>query len=177
MALIVTPGSASADSFVSVADCDAYCEARGLSDWTTAADSPPEVKEGALRRATAFLSSRAFDWKGTRTDGRDQALAWPRADVTDEEGETVPDDAIPVEIVQACCEIAAREVVTPGFTSPDTTLTDRVKTERIGPMGVEYATAPNTAEAARPMMLRVHDLVSGLINGTRNPLVGSTVRV
>lgn len=176
MALIVTPGSSTADSFVSVADCDAYATKQGLSDWTAAADSPAEIKESALRRATAFLSSRAFSWKGYRTNGRDQALAWPRADVEDEEGEAVASDAIPVEIVSACCEIAAREVVTPGFCSPDSTLTDRVKSERIGPMAVEYVTAPNNAEAARPVMLKVQDLVGGLIDGSSNPLVGSTVR-
>lgn len=175
MTLTVTPGASDADSFVSVADCDAYCEARGLSDWTGAADSPADVKEAALRRATAFLS-QAFGWKGARTNGREQALAWPRTGVEDAEGETVSDDEIPVEIVQATCEVAAREVVTPGFTSPDVTLTERIKSERIGPMSVEYQTAPLMAEAARPVMTRVRDLVAGLVSGSANPLVGETVR-
>lgn len=175
MALTVTPGSSSADSFVSVADCDAYCEAQGLSDWTGAADSPADVKEGALRRATTFLSN-AYSWKGTRTNGRSQALAWPRTDVEDEEGETVDDDAIPVEIVQATCLIAAKEVATPGYMSPAVVQADRVKRERVDMIEVEYLGGNMSAEASRPVLLQVEDLISGLVAGTGSALVGSAAR-
>ena len=83
MALTVETGSgsATADAFVSVADCDTYCEARGLTDWTGAEDSPASIKEAAIRRATAHLSG-AYAWKGARTKGREQALAWPRKQAT-----------------------------------------------------------------------------------------------
>lgn len=175
MALTVTPGSSSADSFVSVADCDAYCEAQGLSDWTGAADSPADVKESALRRATTFLSN-AYAWKGARTNGRSQALAWPRTDVEDEEGETVDDDAIPVEIVQATCLIAAKEVATPGYMSPAVVQADRVKRERVDKIEVEYLGGTMNAEASRPVLLQVEDLISGLIAGTASAFVGSAAR-
>jgi hypothetical protein len=176
MALTVTPGSATADSFVSVADCDAFCEARGLSDWTGAADSPADLKESALRRATAFLSN-AYAWKGVRTDGRSQALAWPRDDVEDDEGETVANDEIPVEIEQATCLIAAKEVVTPGYMSPAFTLSERIKRERVGQLEVEYLGGSMSAEAVRPVLLEVEDLISGLIDGAGgNALVGTAVR-
>lgn len=175
MALVTTPGSASADAFVSVADCDTYCEAHGLTDWTGAASSPPDDKEAAIRRATAFLSN-AFSWKGTRTNGRSQALAWPRTDVEDAEGETVPDDEVPVEIVQACCHVAAAEVATPGVMNPAVNLTERVKSERVGPIAVEYASVPNQAELARPVLLVVNDLIGGLLAGGTNALVGTALR-
>jgi len=175
MALIVTPGAASADAFVSVADCDTYCEAQGLTGWTASVESPADTREAAIRRATAYLSS-AFNWKGYRTSGRSQSLAWPRADVEDREGNTVPSDEIPVEIIQACCHIAAAEVVTPGIMAPAVDLTARVKSERVGPLAVEYASVPNQAEMARPVLLIVSDLVGGLLAGGSNPLVGAAVR-
>jgi hypothetical protein len=175
MALTVTPGSATADAFVTVADCDNYCTAQGLTDWTGAADSPADVKEAAIRRATAHLSN-AFSWKGSRTAGRSQALAWPRLDVEDEEGNEVDSDAIPVEIVQACCHIAAAEVATPGVMNPTVDLTARIKRERIGPIETEYASVANQAELARPVLLVVGDLVGGLIAAGTNSLVGTAIR-
>lgn len=175
MALTVTPGAADADAFVSLEDCNAYCEARGLTDWTGSADSPADSREAAIRRATGYLSA-GFSWKGYRTSGRAQALAWPRADVEDGEGNAVPSDEIPVEIVQACCHIAAAEVATPGVMSPSVDLTARVKSERVGPLAIEYASVPNQAELARPVLLIVNDLISGLLSGGSNPLVGTAIR-
>lgn len=175
MALTVTPGSPTADAFVTVAACDTYCASHGLTDWTGAANSPADVKEAAIRRATAYLSN-GFSWKGYRTDGRSQALAWPRLDVEDEEGNEVASDAIPVEIVQACCHIAAAEVATPGVMNPTVDLTARVKRERIGPIETEYASVANQAELARPVLLVVGDLVGGLIAAGTNALVGTAIR-
>ena len=76
MALTVEDGTgkADADAFVSVEDCDTYCEARGLTDWTGVADSPADTKEAAIRRATDHLSA-AYAWKGAKRNGRSQALA------------------------------------------------------------------------------------------------------
>jgi hypothetical protein len=163
MALTVTPGSATADAFVSVAACDTYCTARGLTDWTGAADSPADVKEAAIRRATAYLCN-AFAWKGLPTSGRTQALAWPRAEVCDADGYAVPTDTIPREIVDACCEIAVREIVTPGYMSPDVVLTDRIKAESIGPISTTYADNGAAASASRPVLLLVRDMVAGLLS-------------
>lgn len=175
MALIVTAGASDADAFVSVAACDAYCAAQGLTDWTGAASSPADIKEAAIRRATAYLSN-AFSWKGYRVNGRSQSLAWPRADVEDEERNAVASDTIPVEIVQACCHIAAAEAANPGVMNPAVDLTARIKREKIGPIETEYAGVGNQAELSRPVLLVVGDLVGGLIAGGTNSLVGTAVR-
>lgn len=175
MTLTVTPGSATADAFVSLADCDAFCTAQGLTGWTSLAESPPEPREAAIRRATTYLSN-AFTWKGTRTNGRAQALAWPRIDVEDAEGEEVGSDAIPVEIVQACCYVAAAEAATPGVMNPTVDLTARVKREKVGPIETEYASVANQAELARPVLLAIGDLIGGLIAGGTNSLVGTAIR-
>lgn len=175
MTLVPTPGASNADAFVSLADCDAFCVARGLSDWTGSTESPSDDREAAIRRATAYLST-AYGWKGYKANGRSQALAWPRSEATDGEGETLADDEIPVEIVQACCFIAAAEVANPGVMTPNVNLSERVKSEGIGSMRVEYVSLPNQAELSRPVVLAVQDLVSGLISGSSNPLVGSAFR-
>lgn len=175
MALDTTIGGASADAFVTVAGCEAYCANRGLTEWTSQPDSPADAKEAAIRRATDYLS-RSYTWKGYKAAGRLQALAWPRSDVTDGEGQAVGSDVIPVEVINACCEIAARELTTPGYASPDVVLTDRVKRETIGPITTEYASTTMSAQAARPVMLKVDDMVSGLVSGSSNMLAGSARR-
>lgn len=175
MALIVTPGAADADAFVTVAACDTYCAAQGLTGWTGAADSPADVKEAAIRRATTYLSN-GFSWKGYRLNGRSQSLAWPRSGVEDEEDETVDPDTIPAEIVQACCHVAAAEAANPGVMNPSVDLTARIKREKIGPIETEYASVPNQAELARPVMLVVNDLVGGLLASGTNALVGTAIR-
>lgn len=175
MALVVTPGASDADAFVSLEACDAYCAAKGLTAWTSAPDSPADDKEAAIRRVTTYLST-AFSWKGARRNGRSQSLAWPRSGVEDAEGEAVDADTIPVEIEQACCELAAVELATPGILAPTVDLTARVKSERIGPMAVEYQSAPMTAQAARPVVLVVRELVAGLVSTSSNALVGQSRR-
>lgn len=173
MALITTAGSATADAFASLATVETYAEAHGKSDWTDSTDD--DAKEQAIRRATSWLST-AFTWKGYRANGRDQALAFPRRDVEDAEGEAVSSDEIPAEIVHATCEAAVYELANPGGLSPAVTLTDRVRSEQVGSLRVEYANAPMTAEAVRPVLLKVRELVSGLVAASSNPLVGTAVR-
>jgi hypothetical protein len=177
MPLIVEDGTglSAADALVSVDDCTTYCTDHGLTDWTGATRSPPEDDEAAIRRATAWLSN-AFTWKGTRTNGRDQALAFPRTNCTDGEGEDIASDEVPVEIVQACCIAAAYERGNPGGLNPAVTLTDRVKSERVGPIATEYASTTMSADAARPILTRVMDIIGGLLSGGSNSLVGTAVR-
>lgn len=176
MALVVETGTGEADSdaFVSLTDMNTYAEDHGLTDWTGAADSPADDKEAAIRRATRYLST-GFSWKGYKTNGRSQALAWPRSGATDGEGETIGSDEIPVEIVNACCEIAVRELVAPGYCTPDVVTAERVKSERVGSVSVDYAPS-FSAEASRPAILIVQDIVGGLLSASSNPLVGSAVR-
>lgn len=168
-------GSATADAFVSVETCDAYCEAQGLTDWTSATRSPADDDEAAIRRATTWLSN-SFSWKGTRLNGRSQALAWPREDVVDEEGEEVATDELPAELVNACCIAAAYERANPGGLTPTVTLTDRVKREKVGPLEVEYVANAPDAESARPVLTLVRDMIAGLLATGSNSLVGRAVR-
>lgn len=162
MALTVETGtgSATADALWTLAAIDTYHSDRGNATWT----GTDAVKEQAIRRGTAWVSEH-FTWKGTETHGRDQALAWPRAWVADANGWPIDSDEIPTEVKHATAEAALRELVTPGFFTPDVTLTDRVRREKVGPIETEYATSAATAGATRPVATLITDLVRGLIRG------------
>lgn len=118
MALIITPGDITANSYASLLQAAAYHTARGNTTWVGA----DALREAALIRATQWLDGRYGNrWSGTRTNLRLQALDWPRLDAYDRDGGLVVSDAIPVEVINATCEAALRELVTPNVLSPDLT--------------------------------------------------------
>jgi hypothetical protein len=175
MALVVENGSglASANGFVSVAYVDAYHAEGGNATWT----GTDALKEAAIIRATRYLSN-SYAWAGLRRLDRRQALAWPRVDVYDQEGYAVPFDAVPTEIERAVSEIALRELVAPGAMTPDYTPSERVKSEKVGSIAVEYDLSRTDAESVRPVLLVVRDLIGPLLaSGGGSMVQGSAVRV
>ena len=98
-------GSATAESYASVADADAYLAARGFSLWATMSETE---KEAALRRATDYMVSfyRAR-WAGYRVSST-QALDWPRYDVPmkDYAYSLYASDEVPAAVKNACIVLA-----------------------------------------------------------------------
>jgi hypothetical protein len=138
MALDITPGSATADSYASLADATARLADLGF-------DVPPDVElEPALRRATTWLDG-AYEarFPGQRTNGRAQARAWPRKNVIDGNGQLILDNIIPIEVMQATIEAARYEVDERGILDlvADPAGIKR-KREQVGPLveETEYAT-------------------------------------
>ena len=180
MALVVEDGTAKTDAngFISMAYFKAYCDARG-HDYSAYSDT---LIEQGIVRATAFLSD-SYKWAGERVKGRSaigggQALAWPRWDVVDDDGYSVPSDSVPDEIERATAEVTRRELVTPGAMTPDYTPSDRVKMERFGPVTFEYDLSRTDAESVRPVLLVVRDLIGPLLaTGGGSIIQGSAVRV
>ena len=131
-----TAGGANANSFVTVAEAEAYLEAHVDSlEWDTATDP-----EAALVEAARDLS--AARWKGQRT-ASGQALAWPRAECPNPDaawGTAIPQfnsDEIPQRIKDAQCELAlyyARESASPFGLEGDAT----VKRKRVDVIETEY---------------------------------------
>lgn len=68
--------------------------------WTAATD---EQKKAAVVQATRTIDS-LISWQGRKTD-QDQPRQWPRYQVF-AEGFLVPDDAVPVRVVEATLEMA-----------------------------------------------------------------------
>lgn len=117
MALIVETGAceAGSDSFISLADADAYLVPRGL--WPVTPDVPGEnegdpavpdpvmvaAKESALLRAADYLNT--LQWYGQSVDWQ-RTMAWPRIGVQLPDGGTIPMSLVPKAVAQAQAELA-----------------------------------------------------------------------
>lgn len=163
MALIVEDGTgkADADSYVSLSDAASYASSRGLTFVISGGD---EAKaEAALRRATSWVDAEyGARFPGSRVNGRDQALQWPRNDAVDASGEEIASDAVPIEIVRATIEAAVREKASPGSLSPDVT-PGKIKTRaKVGEIEVEYAASGSVTEQ-RPVLSVVDGILAPLL--------------
>lgn len=179
MAIVVEDGTGltNADAFISVAFFKEYHDARGndYSDYANAA------LEQAIVRATDFISE-SHHWAGYKVKERghrdgEQALAWPRSYVVDRNGYSVANDEVPTEVQKATAEVAFYEAGTPGGMQPTYVAHDRVASEKVGPLSIEYDLSRRDAEGARPVLLIVRDLIGQfLARGAGNRLAGSAVR-
>lgn len=145
MALVVETGAviAGANSYLAIADADAYHSDRGNTAWSSASDSQ---KTAAILAATAFLDGRYRPrFKGYRTQPLTQCLEWPRVSV-DVDGYQGPKanrmtgryylqgDIIPQRIKDAVCALALRALS--GSLSPD--LDPAVSKEKVDVIEIEY---------------------------------------
>jgi hypothetical protein len=117
-----------------------YCEERGYPIDGTLSPSPSEEIEQALLRASMYIDGKYRGrFYGTKAGGRSQFREWPRSDAQDASGEAIDYTEIPIEIEQATYEAAFREAQSPGYLLPDYVQTERVTSERVGPLAVSYA--------------------------------------
>ena len=136
MALTVEDGTnvTGADCYADLASCVAYAE----SVYGGSLTGSTANKEAAIRRAVNYLEG--LKWKGARTNGRSQSLAWPRKDMIDAEGNVIAEDEIPDELIKAQHELARAEHIAPGVLSPQVSQRDAsVTAERVGEIGVSYS--------------------------------------
>lgn len=149
------------DTYVSLADCTAYHVARANDAWV---DSPSDDAEAALRRATTSIDGRYRGrWPGRPTDGREQTLAWPRIGARDSDGQPIDTDEIPREVVSATCELALRELTSPGSTQPDLERGGQLKRLREKVEGIEREQEWPTSSPVGTTYSVVDDLLSGLL--------------
>ena len=145
LAITATVGSATANSYVTVADADAYLDARlNASEWTTAT---ADTRARALVEAQAELQTLA--WVGTRTDAV-QALAWPReyainpdapsdADLDLLPEPTYLDNEIPLRVQHAQIELAF-QFVKAGTTDLAMPLANEgIVSKTVGPLSTTWA--------------------------------------
>lgn len=163
--LTVDAGSPDADSYISSADAATYHAAHGNDGWL---DGDTAAWDQALRRATIFLDgSYRGKWKGRKTNivliaggsPPEQALAWPRCGVTDEDGSLIADDVIPRVLGYACAEVALQELASPGSMFPQ--IGQATKMEKVGPIQVEYI--PGSEPGVE--LTIVSNLLDGLLIG------------
>jgi hypothetical protein len=101
-AILATVGDAAANSYITVAEGDAYAaDVLPTPAWTTAT---ADNKIRALLAATARLDE--LEWIGGRTDTTTpQALAWPREGAACGEKD-YDDDVVPIEVKRGTFELA-----------------------------------------------------------------------
>ncbi len=162
MALIIEDGSGvpNADSYVTVAEAEAFA----LEYYGAALTGTTAAKEAALRTAALFMDS--LPWQGHRTFGRNQGLAWPRKEVEDGEGQEISEGEIPQEIKRAQNIFARAELASPGFLNPNVTLTETKTLIEVKGIKWQPRSAPNTVEAARPVVTQAIDIVEQFFKQT-----------
>lgn len=167
MSLIIEDGAgrADAESYASIATINAYAAARGLTFAITGGTNEADA-EAAARRATVWLDATYRGrFTGRRTNGRTQALEWPRIEAHDNQvpPDFIESDEIPREIIDACCEAAVREKASPGSLSPDVTPGQVAKRERVeGAIEVEYFRAGGVGDQ-RPVSTVIDDILGSLL--------------
>lgn len=103
MAIVTEDGTGKSDaqSYLSLADADAYFTARGIAAWTGA----NSTKEAALIAATEYIDIRWGDLlKGSLEFTDTQALLFPRLNVYDNDGRALT--GIPQRLERATAEYA-----------------------------------------------------------------------
>lgn len=161
MALIVETGAGLANS-------EAYADAAAFAAWhiafygeATTATNP--ATEAAIRRAVAFLDG--LRWVGAKANGRTQALAWPRVDAVDNEGNEIAETEIPAEVIEAQHALTRAEIANPGALSPDVTMFGKKVLTEVKGIRWEVQKAPNSVEASRAVVTAAMDKINGLLVG------------
>lgn len=127
------------DTYITLADANAYAAPRGNAAWDAATDAQ---KEFALTEAAEYLdSSYAFKGKITSTA---QVLAWPRAEVTDAEGRTIDSAVTPDKIGYAQTRLAFLRLAGPLVTVPDS---GKVTELQAGSVKMKFADGQEVNEA------------------------------
>ncbi len=175
--LVVEDGTGLSDAnvYTSMADSDTYHESVGHTAWGTGLASPDTLREQAKVRGAAYIDRKySTQWPGTRLNGRDQSMAWPRENAYDQDGEAIDDDSVPREVQIASMEAEWREFQEPGSLSPDVTLSQQVLSEKVGSLAVTYSDTTGL-NAQIPIVSEIDDILANILGlqntGTRTSFV------
>ncbi len=126
-----TAGGADANSYITIADADAYFATHLYSDdWE---GTTPKCQ--SLQMATRLLD-QWFEWFGViATD--EQRLGMPRIGLTDAFGRLLPADEIPEDIAIATAELG-KALIAKNLTADSDTETQGVKRVKAGSVEVEF---------------------------------------
>lgn len=101
LTIVATAKSSTANSYVTLAEAEAYMVGRlAVTNWDAATD---DEKNRSLKMATDELEK--YEYKGIRTT-QAQRLQWPRYDVLDRDGWAYDQDTVPRPIKEATYELA-----------------------------------------------------------------------
>ena len=166
-------GNANADSYVSRQEFLDYC----LAQYAQVVEDEA-LTDTSLRRAASYMDS--LIWKGTKTNGRNQALAWPRSGVVCD-GNTIPEDEIPREVKAAQFEFARAELAAPGVLSPQGSVLDAIRNRaRVDVIEVGFDTSrvlPDLDNLQVVVTAGMRKVECFLVNGGRKVRMTDTVAI
>jgi hypothetical protein len=181
MTLNTTSGDPAADSYASLAEADAYFEARAITAW----GDDDDAKEAALRRAASYLDNQyRTRWIGLRTN-ETQALSWPRGDgvrnlwtstcfvpLLDADGIAIALDAIPAQVKRAQIE-AALLILTGSNMESVLSRGNDIKSisKGVGPLSKSITYADSAPAVDR--YLAIEGLLAGLVKSTPGANAGN----
>jgi hypothetical protein len=132
--IVATLGSASSNSYITLAEADQFVDDRpaASSTWASATDAE---KTQAILWATKLMD-RLIDWEGQVVDGV-QSLDWPRNGLIYPSGYAVESDIIPVEIKDATAEFA-RQLLDEDRSGDSAVETQGLTSLRVGPIALTF---------------------------------------
>jgi hypothetical protein len=154
--MIVEDGTGHTDSnsYVTIAEADAYWELRNDATWAALTD---DQKTAALVQAAQYLDY-SYRWVGDRYSTI-QAMSWPRVVFFDRDFRAMHANVIPTRIKDAQCELA-REASIDGL-APSMDRSGRIQSESVGPLSVTYF-PDASGEKEYPLVERlIADLITG----------------
>lgn len=161
MAITVEDGS-------NVTGAEAWADLSAHDAWAVkfhgaASAKSDALKESAIRRTAAYLD--ALPWKGSKSNGRSQALSWPRTGATDAAGETIAADEIPAELVTAQHMLTWAEIASPGILNPSVKMAGQKELTAVG-SGEKWTLTGaegDSIDAHRTLVMGAIDKVVGLM--------------
>lgn len=153
MSLDTTPGSATGNSFATVAEFDTYHVNRYPQiEWILTATTP--LKEALLIMAGRLLNND-FAWTGAAVDSV-QAMTWPRSGMLSRNGYTLPTTgalSYPIDLKNAQCEWAG-QLGAADLVSDDDAAKGNLSSVRAGSVAVAFQSVNTSSQESVDMILR-----------------------
>jgi hypothetical protein len=152
-----TVATASANSYVTVAEVTTFCSNHGLSSWD---DVENTERITAILRAMAYIET--FDFKGHKTSV-DNPLEWPRACVYSDNPSYLSDwniyiAEIPKKLKNAVCRAAYEESVSPGTLQPNAS--SNIQSTQVDVISISYF----KPEPSKTVFSVIEGFLKGLLN-------------
>lgn len=163
MALIVEDGTglSTAEAYISVANADAYHEARGNADWV--ALTTTEKEQLLIKGADYLVQLYRGRWAGIRVNST-QALDWPRDGVwLDDYPEYLDNDYVPADIANANAIMAFKALAEDLVADQD----QQIKRTAVGSLEVEYSDSARPYKQYRSVDLLLRPYLVGGNNTAR----------
>lgn len=151
MALDTTPGSATQNSFATVAEFKTYRTNR-LPALALAVAAVDAAIEAALIVAGRSLDAN-FDWTGAAVDAT-QAMTWPRSGMLTRNNFAIGTTTIPQPLKDAQCELAYQLLGGIDLTSDNAAAIAGVDSVKAGSVAVSFQSVDTASVEAVDMMLR-----------------------